>query len=527
MFQTALLALMLGQAGEQPKPPQLMRAIRDDLRTVAPHRQKDTRYLWRPATLDDMQWEYYQGVLKGHPNQLSRGGLLVPPHRVNSHLLRLYLRDYKWSREQWEKLSDPYSLDPEAVRVKIVEVKKTFIWDGPEWDKHKGVWPGDGKFYPRRAFEYTQWVKEEVPLAKTRAVAPWFIDTDEDEKIVQEVVYATGTSAPLVHVEWWFNQTAVDSLRPAGYYSWFGLQAEKSSVDDVHAIFGFDRKRIKSLVFELRSAVARSGVTSQPRAFIRWNTPFGGYWESLEFIEAKGEANPLNNFGEDIEKFQDGSEGYVPMPNGLDFTYAANKGRKLVNAVPGTIATDRHSKSNDMQVHVNVSCRRCHSIMGEGERVDISDWGRRLLQPPIKLNVKEKVLDPYDFDALQRLEDKEIALREQYLRGMKGFLATDRLMADLKVKEATGLSSKEYGKRYSEFWEYYEDRVVTAEIVAKDLGITPAELRRKIDVGLKAGLEISPVVGNFVHEGAKFEPIGIRQYEEHHGEFQALIRKVK
>lgn len=409
-------------------------------------------------------------VLRGHVHHLSRASDLPPPTLVaGGLLLRVNLQDYGWSQALWERLPDPYF-------GAYTTVEKT--WPaGKPWS--------DGKVYP--AFQYKQKILAHSP-----------VDTAEEQARLAELYRWTGSALPVTRADWFFNQTAAQVERNPGYYDFLGIK----TVADFETLVGFDRRAAEAFEVELREAVALSGVTLQPRAIARWNAQGGGYWRSFDFKLAKAGKNPLRVLGVDIEKEADASEGFGLLANRFWATYAADAKGLLQAAAPGDIASDHSSKSNDRQVHANISCIRCHT---DGGLQEIDGWTRNLLNPPLKLN------------SADYLEQRK--RQQQYLRKLEPFLEDDRRRFSRAVLEATGLLAKDYATAYAAQWERYEDAKVDAAWAARDLGLDPKTFKKKLLEYLKAYEHDPPaaldlVVSAFLHEGPRARAIGIRQWEE-------------
>jgi hypothetical protein len=442
-------------------------------------------------------------IIAGHCQHLSRSADIVRPVRVGM-LLRVNLDDYGWKAEVWDKLQDPYFVEVQKVDYIEKEVEVVTYED-----VKPGVKASDGKLYPgvgRIKWTEKKTVRVPVDPVKIAALAPWLVETEEDKARIAEVLEWTGSRVPVTRADWWFNQTAIQADREAGYYDWLGVKDEK----DFQKLVGFDPKQAEAFRFELREAVALSGVTLQPRAITRHDSLGGSVWRSLDFKIAKGATNPLDILGRDLEKVYDASEVFGQLPNGFWATGLFDRAGKRQDFAPPEIASDGNSRSHDRRVHVNASCIRCHV---DGGLQSIDGWTRNLLNPPLELRSKDY--------------KKARELRQQYLRQLEPFLARDRMVFQLAVKEATGIEAKKYTEAYGKFWEAYEDRQVTADIAARDIGITAVELRKKLLTWIKAGYELSPTASVFVHEGKHARAVGIRQYEQVHAELQRIVRSVK
>jgi hypothetical protein len=406
-------------------------------------------------------------VIAGHVQHLSRASDITRPGVVaGGMLLRVNLQDYGWTAETWDKLAnDPY------FTVSLV-VKKN--WPG-------GVWPGDGRHYPANAFPY-QW-KEQSP-------APWLSEEPCSPEKVAALIEWAQSRAPVVRADYFFRETAT-AADGRLYYQFLGVKDEKT----FHDLVGFDRKKAEAFRFELRDAVATSGVTLKPRAITRHDSLGGSVWRSLDFKAPTKDKHPLRVLGRDLEKIYDATEQFAHLPNGMWATFIGDNKGALQDFAPPDIAGDHSSTSNDKRVLSGISCFRCHA---DGGLQPVNGFFRNLLHPPLELRSKDY--------------EKARELRQQYLRDLDVHLKRDRAIYEAAIKEATGLTSKEYTKRLSAYWTATEDRLMTTKEAARDLAVTPEELRRKLLAYIKTGSQLDTVASAFVQP--KAQPIAVRDYEE-------------
>lgn len=413
-------AMLLGATlaiGQTPiRPEHALIAWRDLSHAVPDHLKAQTRYLIRG------DYEHEQAVINGHMQHLSRSPIIRKPALVEKQLYRIYLSDYRINPAVYERLAgvDPYA----------------------HWDM-------------------------DVKGKKERTHNPLLIDSPDGVYAMEYLVYFTKSNTPLLIAEWFFNQTAIQQRRVAGYYDFLEIK----TVKDFEALVGFDRKLAKDFGQIQREAIAVSEVTVEgARGIVRKNTLGGGYWVSIDFVVAKGLKNPLRIIGEDLERQKDATEGFGHLPNGFWATFAADKDDKLQEVAPNFIAGDRKSRSNDKQVHPNMGCLRCHTNAG---LKDLHGFFRR----NFKGGHKELNLGSPD-------PAKEEQFREEYSKSLDAFLRRDRERFAEAVTEATGLETKKYAEHYAAYWERYRDAEVDLAWAAKSVGTTPEELRRALDAQL-------------------------------------------
>lgn len=412
-----LVVVASGVHGQTPvRPEHALIAWRDLSWHVPDHLKPQTRYLIRG------DYEHEDAVINGHVQHLSRSPIIRKPVLVEKVLYRVYLSDYRIDPAVYERLAavDPYC----------------------HWDV-------------------------DIKGKKERTHNPLLLDSPDGAKAIEYLVYFTRSNTPILTAEWFFNQTAIQQGRKAGYYDFLEIK----TVVDFEKLIGFDRGLAKDFGQIQREAIAISDVTVEgARGIVRKNTLGGGYWVSIDFKVAKGFKNPLRILGEDLEKQKDATEGFGHLPNGFWATFAADKDDKLQEVAPGFIANDTRSKSTDKQVHPNMGCLRCHSNAG---LKDLKGFFRHNFRGgPGGLDVGSP-----DYAKYERF-------REEYSRSLEPFLRRDRERFSEAVMEATGLEAKKYLGHYADYWERYRDARIDLAWAAKSVGTTPEELRRALDAQL-------------------------------------------
>jgi hypothetical protein len=475
-------ALVIGQVQQDDKlkASDAVKAAREDLVKIPEGLRHNIRYL-SLHNWDLKKRAYFRPTLSGHANKLSRLSK-IEPLRIGGprgEILRVDLTQYGWTADLWEKLADPYFT--EAGYADRYEDEE---WG--RWDYSTGV---------------KKWIKTETKkkLVKGRTairIASW-LDADPN---MRDLFRWTGSYVPVSRADWWFNQTAAAEDRAAGYYDWLGIKDEASFAKLVGVIEDESRKRR----FELRESVGESGVaTHRVRAIVRDDALGGGRWKTFDFDNAKDARQALINLGRDVEKTNwKATEQYGFLPNNLWAVGAFDRQGKIAKSVPGNVANDHASRSNDKRIHNGVSCFRCHT---NGGLQDIDEWARSNLNAPLALNTTDY--------------KKYVELREQYLRDLTAFVKRDRSQYEEAIKEATGLDSKEDSKRYAELWELYEDAKVDTAHAARDLGLETEEFRERLLDFIKSYTyspsgEFDLVAAALIHKGPKTRAIPIHQYEE-------------
>lgn len=462
-----LLATAAPPAGPLPDPASAVRAALADVRRLPAGRQVQARYLslYHLPAVEQARWEK---VLRFWANSLSSEVDLTYPVRVAPGLWRVYLDDYGWKREVWEKLLDvpePY------FHVRILKV----IEDEREW----GYWRDQ---YGRQVKEGTpgaSWVKtrvEKVKKRQTQAVAaPWLPPAETADLILR-----TQTQIPIVRGDWWLFQTGIAKDRKAGYYDWLNLGQKES---DFQRLVGVDVKLAKRVKRELRAVIGRSGVTLQAREIEEFDAVTGPYWRSLDYDASTDRKNPLRLLDGDAEPVA--TEQFGVLPNGL-FAYwlgaIQQKGQEAVrqDAAPDNIASDGTVRGNDRRVHVGRNCLVCHQ---EGLR-PINDWARRIYTPPFSL-------DSVDYAKQKRL-------RQIYLGDLKGKLEQGNSGFARVLLSVNGLTPPQNAKAFAAAWDGYAEDDRGIEETAREVGLPAEQWAARLKAAAAAGKALDPVLAALV-----------------------------
>lgn len=410
------------------------------------------RPLYRYLSLYNVPAKEREGVRKiiaGHVQHLSREPDITPPALVigsDGTLVRVNLLDYGWSAKVYDALAEE---DPwyHANVINVVETKEYRNWPG-------GVWT-DGKSYPVNSFR-TQVV---VRTKEIRAVdhAPWIRETPAQAQQVIDCEAWTGSKAFLLRADWFFQQTAAVENRRTNYYTFLGVKTEA----DFQRLIGFSGAIAKDRKTKLRESVSISGVTLEPRALSVDEAVGGLYRRTFDFGKgtAKNEKNPLRILGEDIEKGAKASEQYGVLPNKF-FAHAVidltKKDRDVAATVPDDVALNRGSRTNDLRIHTNAGCMECHAKAGVQ---DLDTYARNTFIGPFDL----KSFDDFDRERQRR--------REYITRSISEPMAEARIPFEKAVKQATGLSYKEYQKGYVDLWYESDAPKVNLTRAARDFGV--------------------------------------------------------
>jgi hypothetical protein len=470
--------------------PEVIAAAKDAVR----HPHKDAvhrRYLILPEDKEYRE-KTFLPTLRFHLNSLSREPEFPPDVRVSERVLMVDFRAYGWKRETWERLAEvePYlHVDAEkaAVRVEKVAVEER-VW----------VVPVGGQGYYVTRVRYEERAVKEAPR-KARAHAPW-LPTAE----IAYLAKALDSDAPIVRADWFVYQTAIAKGRKAGYYDWLGLGKRQ---EDFLELVGADLKVSAKRKKQMAASIAESGVTVQNRG-IEYDQAFGGgFWHSVDFLTSVGAQNVTRVLKGDYKPpTGDASEQYGFLPNELFAYWLQNADGVRQDVAPPDIAKDKTSTSNDPQVHVMLSCVRCHV---EGLR-PLDDFIRGTYKAGLPAGIAQKDYD--EFLRLQRL----------YLSDLDGQLRKDnaQFAAALKRLNGPAWTAKLNAESYGEVWRRYADAGLTLAQAAAELETTPELLLKAADAyGEKYVGEAEPLITALVNRRQ-----GWRQRREHFEEGYPVYR---
>lgn len=402
-------------------------------------------------------------VVAGWCNALSREPDITKPAYLGA-VIRVNLLDYRWDAATWDKIADPYF---------TTEIETPYGW------------------YDR----YGRLVKQQV--VKERALAPWLTETDRHREMLSEVVAWTQSKAPICRADYWLNNTAT-AADGRFYYQYLGVKNDR----DFAKLVGSDVKASEDFGAVWRESVAFSPVTLHARAFA-FTRSLGGYdYRSYDFSDNKDGKNPLRVLGKDIEKEAEAIERFAHLANGMFAVGIFNAKGDAVATAPDTIASDHTSRSNDRRVHNGISCFRCHT---NGGLQDVDGWVTNLLRGPLELRSP-------DYERARQL-------RREYARDLQRVINDGRRVYEESVKEASGLSSKEYAAALAAAFEGYEDARVDLKRAAADLGVTEATWKAALEQSAAAG-QLNTVLAPMLVG----RTLPVRIWADHVAEAHAIVR---
>lgn len=417
----AILLMLAATLPALASPNSAVAAALADARTLPAPARELTRYL-------DLSAEYEQ-----HRKQLGQASHfwanslssedMAKLRRVGDDMLAVYLPDFGWTPELWEKLLDvePYW----NVRLRIqAQQQRRF------WNRQKRAW----------------YVQTEVKEVTVSAVAPWV-----ESKPMAELILLTNSAVPLVRADWWAAQVATQDGAKVGYYDF--LQVGKK-LADFEQLVGLDRKLADKRRKETQAIVEESEVAVHNRHLVRLEVLGGVYWETLDANANTDKRNALRLLNGDFTF--DAREIYGSLPNGLFAFYLANAKGERQDTAPPDIANDKQSPTSDKRVRIGLSCVRCHV---EGIR-NVKDWARETYSDDLRL-------DATDYG-------KYLRLKRIYLTDLVDKIKLDQAVYAGALKACNGLTPLENAVAVGEVYYRFSDRRLTLADVAFEIGV-PAE----------------------------------------------------
>lgn len=462
---------------------------------VDPENARTTRYLW--IDVEPSQREVVKRVADGHLNLLNRRGKKVGV-RVNPWLVRINTLDYgEQFAKAWEKLGTgvDWVFHDEEFTERLEDYYETVdygFWVRPDGSKR----PGGSQKFADEKWETTRTEKvKKQRVVKEKGIAAWVVDNPKAKAALETIQAKTGgTDVPVVQWSQFFWETAIQEDRKVGYYGMLGLK----SLKDYERLIGFTRRDIdQEKLAEAREVVSKSAVTHPKtlRRIVRLAAVGGDYWftqdSNQDKVKDRQKGNPKFNHGEDYE-FQ-AVEAIGNLPNDMPATALANDKGELQDKAPDVIATDDTSSSTDRNVHVNLSCVRCHSV---GMMKDVRGWVKNVGNlPPNVLN--------------GRSAEEQRRLTEFYVeRRIEPSIRTYRERVDGACFEITGMKFAAFSSAYAKEWQRVEGPV-TLEEAARRLGTTPAAYRAAL---IRQGPSVHPSLAD--HRGDKPESVPAIEFSQ-------------
>lgn len=488
------IALMTGAQGLASSPQLAVSAAAKDLAAQPASVRPYLRYL-SAYNVPEKDRETLYKVLNFQVHSLSRELFFSPPVRVAKDLWRVDYREYGWNRLVWEKLAEDEPYFHLTILVKDEGKSQVVTEDWPG-----GVWPGDGKEYPKGAFKYER--KIALPGGKQRAQGYWLT--------AQEIGYLATearSTVPVVRADWFIYYTAIQEGRKAGYFDFLGLGKK---TEDFEALIDRSRK-IKR---EIGGVVGRSGVTLNNRAIYQYDE---GYWVTADFKKSTDIQNVLRLLDKGTEPPEgDASERYGRLPNGLFAFWLNNAKGERQNFAPDFIASDGTATGTDRRVHIGLSCIRCHV---DGLRT-INDWARRQYQGDLRAGVKGGLKDVENEEAYEKIK----RFRQLYTSDLVEKVEDDRRVYARALLKLTGLKPAEMAAAYAKVWDVYFEKDLGLEDVAREWGVQKEYMLKAFKTAALQG-KLDPIPAGLIKEkklpDGKTVPDPIEMRREHFEEIYA------
>lgn len=381
-----------------------------------------------------------------------------------------------WTPQLYERLQE---LDP---------LFHVFDW---KWDKVDG-W--------QKVFGQAPWLIEPL-TGQQQLPGEW----QRRREMLSELSGYLNTNVPILQVDNFVWQTAVQFDRRAGYYDWLGI-VDKKSYD---SLVGFDealfQEKFPHFYYPTLEAVSDSEITVQKvRRIEVYPKLYGLYVQTKDStIRATGKRNPLTTLGIKELEF-DAFETLANKANGWLVTGLFNKAGARQDSAPDGIGFDRTTRSNDGKIHIFKDCWQCHDRQpNRGGMHPIEPYFRSgFAEPgPLALIAKDKKL----VDAYTRPLDLIVA-QSQHTRA---------------VIDSCGLYPNQFAAHmYDRYVEW--ERPYTLERAARRHGVTPEVLRQASLAYLQFYGTIDTV--NMTWTKERKGNIGVEQFAEYYALGQAILR---
>lgn len=333
------------------------------------------------------------------------------------------------------KVVNPVAIDPLKTVLRID--LRWYVWDATIWN--------------RILQEYPYGILEDTTAARAASVG-------------------TLTKVPVIRADWF---VATASRAPL-YYDVLQLPASLTEVEKllrVDAIADIQQERVA------RAAFNGSGISRFNRILERHDSAHGMYWRTYDFDEPPANlgdrlngnlvpdqrnvfAFPLGPAGLAEFPFKHaGGEAIFALPNGLHAYYIVNANNNRLDKAPTAIVSD--PKRPDRSVEAGVSCMSCH-VTGILPKAD---------QVLDHLTKNPKAFTRAEGDLIKALyPGKDVVLKQMEDDAKKYAETVAKTGARVSKYEAVSTITLKY------------EADLDLDIAAAEVGLTPNQLREKIDV---------------------------------------------
>ena len=379
-------------------------------------------------------------------NSASLGNRLVPVTAVpgtNGALVRIDLRDYEWTAEQW------LSISTGAFTESVAHADFT----QKAWD---------------------------TLLRTTSSIYPYAISPSSDP-ILAALAQGVGDDVPIMRADW-FTRFASESP----YYDVL-LQLP----DDIAVLERRLNVDVAANIFSQRIIRAgfdqgQSGVSDHNRMLERHELANGGYyWKSYDFETSDGEgsllAHPdgppeLGRTASGTKPFEyDGGEMIFSLPNGLQGYYLSdNLGNRLLIGPTAIVSNRKKANGRGVEIINARSCFECH----DNGIVFNTDVVRKGILSSAQFNKDQR-------DILLRMYPEEEVIQEAYMKDFQFFVDN---LAKLNITETnsagmTVSSRPPFETGQTELVTYLADLHfddLEYDALAREFGLTVEEFQDRI-----------------------------------------------
>lgn len=489
---------VINLAGGLHTPDSSVKFATGDILTIPPELQPKVRYI-SLYNIPRERRRLMAAVISFVCNSLgTRKGIFIPEFVGASEetVVRINIVDYDWDSNSWENLSKNGSgpkAQPEPyfhylIEEPIVEKKKV-----KKTIKRIKKIPNGKDQFNRPIFkevEVDEEIEVEEPVStksrKISALAPWI-----DKVGITTLIELTRSESPIIRGDWFLSNVTV----PPAYYDFLKLG---NNIKDFQNLV-FANQELSALAKSLDKGIVITSIVARNNRTLTRSPTFtnGYYWQSHDSLTSVDDRNYILNPLD--EKF-DATEDIGTLPNGLQAYFLTDgKGLRLDFANPD-IAID--GTAVDKVVRTGRSCIICHS---EGIKF-IDDEVRNLTK---LLKNKESIR------LLATKEDDYYRIQDLFGYDLDERIIGDQNIYRKAVGRATGMTSEENAKLFSEFYDSYAEHLLTKEVVSQEVGLPPPELEKYIRMSR------DPLLLGLIKEPIR--PIRRDQWERSYQRFMLLI----
>jgi hypothetical protein len=272
------------------------------------------------------------------------------------------------------------------------------------------------------------------------------------------IVAATKSSIPILRGDWFVQRV----LQPDIYKA---LLEIPDNIQNLETRLGVKAQESIQAGKVIRAGIKNSGVSFSNRVIERYESSFGPYWKSYDFINSQGKLNIFNNplgpiignFNQNIGFVHNGGEMIFTLPNGLHGYVLTNANGDYLNTAPPEIVQD--GTRADKLVSNSSSCFTCHTSGWIPIQDDIRNFAN-----------KSRQFNTNQLAAINRLYVPSVKLDETFNKDISGYVAT---LNKLEI-------SPNSGEPVSTINLYYARRMQIKDLAA-ELNLSVADLTKDLE----------------------------------------------